>query len=62
MFSYSSSSPWFHLEPLYQIVLCFLQDKLTDEKIHNFIDVLSDTMFNYCVDETARLRLGLVHK
>jgi hypothetical protein len=33
-----------------------LQDKLTDDKIDNMIDVLSDTMFNYAIDETVRLR------
>ena len=29
---------------------------VTDEIAHNVIDVLSDTMFNYAVDEAARMR------
>ena len=29
---------------------------LTDEKIRNIVDVLSDTMFNYAIDESVKLR------
>jgi hypothetical protein len=38
----------------------FFQPKLTDDKIDNLIDAFSDSMFNYAVDETARLRLGRI--
>jgi len=32
------------------------KEAFTDEKLENVIDVLSDSMFNYAIDETARLR------
>lgn len=32
------------------------EDQLTDDKINNVIDVMSDSMFIYAIDETAKLR------
>jgi hypothetical protein len=34
---------------------------VTDEVAHNIIDVLSDTMFNYAVDEAAQMRAKHKH-
>ena len=34
---------------------------ITDEMAHNVIDVLSDTMFNYPVDQAAKMRAKHKH-
>ena len=31
-------------------------DELDDSKVHAFIDVQTDSMFNYAIDETIKLR------
>ena len=40
----------------YKLNVDMREAHLTDEKVQNFIDVLTDSMFNYAIDETVKLR------
>ena len=44
------------LKEFYHLDQLDSDEPVTDEIAHNIIDVLSDTMFNYAIDQTAKMR------